>query len=74
MYDLRRGRTSGHIEAVAPAPDGRWVAIGSRKRTVHVFATNPYGGPADERSHVSGRVLNSLKLVRESSSLMSYES
>ncbi|VDC01002.1 unnamed protein product [Peniophora sp. CBMAI 1063] len=62
IYDLRRGRTSGHIEVVEPASDGRWVAIGSRKRTVHVFATNPYGGPADERSHVSGRVLNSLKL------------
>ncbi|KZV62983.1 hypothetical protein PENSPDRAFT_229084 [Peniophora sp. CONT] len=67
VYDLRRGRTSGHIEAVESAPDGRWVAIGSRKRTVHVFAANPYGGPADERSHVSGRVLNSLKLTPQSS-------
>ncbi|KAI0029446.1 hypothetical protein K488DRAFT_13258, partial [Vararia minispora EC-137] len=38
--------------------DGRWVALGSRKRTVHVFATNPYGGPPDERSHMAGRVLN----------------
>ncbi|THH09407.1 hypothetical protein EW146_g8694 [Bondarzewia mesenterica] len=64
MYDLRRGRTSAIVEDVDWASDGRWIAIGSRNRTVHIFATNPYGGKADEQSHLIGRVLNSTELVR----------
>ena len=64
LYDLRRGRTSAIISGVDVASDGRWVAMGSRKRTIHVFATNPYGGKADERSHTMGRVVNCKELVR----------
>lgn len=64
MYDLRRGRTSAIIEGMDWAEDGRWVAIGSRKRTVHVFAVNPHGGKTDVSSHLEGRVKNSGELVR----------
>lgn len=63
MYDLRRGRTSAVIENLDWATDGRWIAIATQKRTVHVFATNPYGGQPDGQSHVKGRVCNSSKLV-----------
>lgn len=56
MYDLRRGRTSAVIESVDCARDGRWIALGSRKRTLHVFAVNPYGGKPDLRSHMEGKV------------------
>ncbi|TFK53255.1 hypothetical protein OE88DRAFT_1626135 [Heliocybe sulcata] len=56
VYDLRRGRTSAVVEGVESAQDGRWVAMGTRKRTLHVFAANPYGGKTDVRSHVEGRV------------------
>ncbi|EGN92340.1 hypothetical protein SERLA73DRAFT_117519, partial [Serpula lacrymans var. lacrymans S7.3] len=42
--------------------DGRWVALGTRKRTVHIFAVNPYGGNPDHRSHVDGRVMNVQEL------------
>ena len=32
--------------------------MGTRKRAVHVFAVNPYGGRPDQRSHLEGRVAN----------------
>ena len=63
VYDLRRGRTSAVVEAVECADDGRWVAIATRKRTVHVFPVNPYGGKPDHRSHLEGRVRNVDELV-----------
>ncbi|KAJ7198892.1 hypothetical protein B0H12DRAFT_579754 [Mycena haematopus] len=56
VYALRRGRTGAVVEAVACAPDGRFVALATRRRTVHVFAVNPYGGRADVRSHLRARV------------------
>ncbi|KAI0084206.1 hypothetical protein BDY19DRAFT_997921 [Irpex rosettiformis] len=58
VYDLKRGRTSGVVESLDWATDGRWIAIGTRKRTIHLFATNPYGGPSDDESHLEGRVVN----------------
>lgn len=63
VYDLRRGRTSGVIETVNYSGDGRWTGVCTRKRTVHIFATNPYGGKSDEASHVEGRVRNVNELV-----------
>ncbi|OCB89007.1 hypothetical protein A7U60_g3814 [Sanghuangporus baumii] len=58
IYDLRRGRTSGVIEAVSHSTDGRWAGISTRKRTIHIFATNPYGGKPDDASHTEGKVKN----------------
>jgi hypothetical protein len=63
MYDLRRGRTSAVVENLDWASDGRWIAVATRKRTVHVFAANPYGGLPDGQSHIKGRVCNSPNLV-----------
>jgi hypothetical protein len=63
IYDLRRGRTSAVVEGVDWTDDGRWAAIGTKKRTVHVFAINPYGGSPDVRSHMDGRVMNIMELV-----------
>ena len=60
LYDLRRGRTSAVVEGVDWAQDGRWLAIGTRNRTVHVFPVNPYGGKVDVKSHLEGRVRNVL--------------
>ena len=62
-YDLRRGRTSGVIEAVNFSGDCRWVGVSTRKRTIHVFATNPYGGKPDEPSHLDGKVRNASEMV-----------
>ncbi|KAG6884264.1 hypothetical protein C0993_012694 [Termitomyces sp. T159_Od127] len=58
MYTLRRGRTGAVVESVGGSADGRWLALATRKRTVHVFALNPYGGPPDVKSHWEGRVRN----------------
>ncbi|KAF9070367.1 hypothetical protein BDP27DRAFT_1323920 [Rhodocollybia butyracea] len=62
VYNLRRGRTPAVIESADWASDGRWLAIGTRKRTIHIFAVNPYGGPSDIQSHIDGRVKNLQEL------------
>lgn len=64
VYNLRRGRTSAVVEGSDWSKDGRWLAIGTRKRTVHVFAVNPYGGKPDIASHLEGRVRNVDFFVR----------
>ncbi|KAJ7691409.1 hypothetical protein B0H17DRAFT_561363 [Mycena rosella] len=56
LYELRRGRTGAVVEGIAGARDGRFIALATRRRTVHVFAVNPYGGRADVRSHLGARV------------------
>ncbi|KAJ7637387.1 hypothetical protein DFH06DRAFT_655538 [Mycena polygramma] len=60
LYALRRGRTGAVVEALAGARDGRFVALATRRRTVHVFAVNPYGGRADVRSHLGGKVRDAV--------------
>ncbi|KAF9224657.1 hypothetical protein BS17DRAFT_86268 [Gyrodon lividus] len=61
VYNLRRGRTSAVIDEMEISPDGRWVAIITGKRTVHIFAINPYGGQPDLRSHTDSRIWNADK-------------
>ncbi|KAF8622444.1 hypothetical protein AX15_007027 [Amanita polypyramis BW_CC] len=58
MYHLHRGRSQAIVDDVAWAPDGRWVAIGTKRPTIHAFAMNPYGGKPDLRSHTKGKVMN----------------
>ena len=58
VYSLRRGRTSAVIQHMEVSPDGRWVAVGTLKGTVHVFAINPYGGQPDLRSHMDTKIWN----------------
>ena len=64
MYTLRRGRTAAVVEGADWSKDGRWLAIGTRRRTVHVFPVNPYGGKTDIASHLEGRVRNVDAIVR----------
>ena len=64
VYDLHRGRTNAVIESISWNDDMRWVAISSRKRTVHVFPINPYGGRPDDASHLEGHVRNATEFVR----------
>jgi hypothetical protein len=63
VYDLRRGRTSAIVEHVDWAQDGRYVGVGTRNRTVHIFALNPYGGKTHIQSHLEGRVMNTETVV-----------
>ncbi|KAK2465840.1 hypothetical protein APHAL10511_001481 [Amanita phalloides] len=62
LYHLHRGRSQAIIDDVSWAHDGRWVAIGTRRPTIHVFAINPYGGKPDLRSHTKGKVMNVSEL------------
>ena len=64
IYDLHRGHSSANILSIVPSHDARWVAASTQRGTVHIFATNPYGGPADISSHVNGKVMNPAVLVR----------
>jgi len=64
IYNLRRGITSGIVEGVGWAKDGRYVGICTRHGTVHIYAVNPYGGKADLRSHLEERVRNLETMVR----------
>ncbi|KAF8952387.1 hypothetical protein BDZ97DRAFT_1930866 [Flammula alnicola] len=53
------------VEDLDWARDGRWLAVGTRNRTIHVFPVNPYGGKSDIRSHMDGRVRNVDIIYRE---------
>jgi hypothetical protein len=63
LYNLRRGRTSVLVEGLESSTDGRWIAIGTKHRTVHVFPTNPFGGRPDIPGHLHGKVCNVDELV-----------
>ncbi|KAJ7465340.1 hypothetical protein B0H11DRAFT_2307929 [Mycena galericulata] len=54
--ELRRGCTGTVVEGVAGVRDRRFITLATRRRTVHIFAVNPYGGRADVRSHLGARV------------------
>ncbi|TBU43312.1 hypothetical protein BD309DRAFT_894635 [Dichomitus squalens] len=69
VYTLRRGRTSAVVESLEWAHDKMWFGMSSRKRTIHVFATNPLGGKPDGSSHLIGRVVNSRELNTSSTEL-----
>ena len=73
VYNLRRGRTSAVIQDMEVSPDGRWVAVGTGKGTVHVFAINPYGGQPDLRSHMDTKIWNIDKPVSVLTCFLSFE-
>ncbi|KAF8972052.1 hypothetical protein BDZ97DRAFT_2070678 [Flammula alnicola] len=64
VYDLYRGRTAAVVEDLDWARDGRWLAVGTWNRTIHIFPVNPYGGKSDIRSHMDGRVRN-VDIIRQ---------
>ena len=64
VYELHCGYPTAVMEGFDWARDGRWTALGTRNRTVHVFAVNPYGGSPDVKSHLEARVRNVELVVR----------
>ncbi|RIA88639.1 hypothetical protein C1645_826048 [Glomus cerebriforme] len=63
MYQLARGYTYASVSesGVGWSSDSRWCAVASGKGTIHLFAINPYGGPAHVPSHISGLVKNTVE-------------
>jgi hypothetical protein len=43
--------------------DGQWIALGTRKRTVHAITVNPHEGEPNKKSYLDERVQNATKLV-----------
>jgi hypothetical protein len=68
VYDLTRGRTSTVVEGVEWAEDGRWIAIETRKHTIHVFVVNSYGGEADLNTFHSLNLLHCTPHIQSSRS------
>ncbi|CAG8443758.1 952_t:CDS:10 [Cetraspora pellucida] len=60
VYQLSRGYTNAIIGdgGVGWSDDSRWCAVTSGRGTIHLFAINPYGGPAHVPSHIAGWVNN----------------
>ncbi|CAG8538811.1 9884_t:CDS:10 [Diversispora eburnea] len=60
VYKLSRGYTDAIVGegGVDWSRDSRWCAVASGRGTIHVFAINPYGGPAHVPSHIKGWVNN----------------
>ncbi|CAG8577452.1 6162_t:CDS:2, partial [Scutellospora calospora] len=66
VYQLSRGYTNASVSdgGVGWSGDSRWCAVSSGRGTIHVFAINPYGGPAHVPSHITGWVNNVDKLYK----------
>ncbi|RIB09119.1 hypothetical protein C2G38_2109403 [Gigaspora rosea] len=66
VYQLSRGYTNAIVSdgGVGWSGDSRWCAVASGRGTVHVFAINPYGGPAHLPSHIRGWVNNVDELYK----------
>ncbi|CAG8438391.1 10972_t:CDS:10 [Scutellospora calospora] len=74
VYQLSRGYTNASIGygGVGWSDDSRWCAVASGRGTIHLFAINPYGGPAHVPSHIAGWVNNvdeSYKLITQSAAI-----
>ncbi|TXT07924.1 uncharacterized protein COLE_04848 [Cutaneotrichosporon oleaginosum] len=57
-YVLRRGNTTASVRSVSWSPDGRYVAVGTGRGTVHVFPVCPGGGKPTAASHVPLKLTN----------------
>lgn len=58
LYSLYRGDTSAKVRNVSFSNDSRWLAIGTKRGTTHIFPINPHGGPVNARTHSKPYVVN----------------
>ncbi|BEJ15066.1 hypothetical protein CspHIS471_0408330 [Cutaneotrichosporon sp. HIS471] len=57
-YVLRRGNTPANVGSVSWSHDGRYVAVGTGRGTIHVFPVCPGGGKPTAASHVPLKLTN----------------
>jgi hypothetical protein len=60
LYSLYRGDTSAKVRNISFSNDSRWLAIGTKRGTTHVFPINPHGGPVNARTHSRPYVVNRI--------------
>lgn len=58
VYSLYRGDTSAKVRHIAFSNDSRWLAVGTKRGTTHLFPINVYGGPVNARTHSKPYVVN----------------
>ncbi|CAF1077141.1 unnamed protein product [Rotaria sp. Silwood1] len=57
---LFRGDTDCRVSHMTFTTDSRWLAVSTKRETTHLFATNPYGGIVNVRSHTKNYVVNKV--------------
>ncbi|EJU02108.1 hypothetical protein DACRYDRAFT_115899 [Dacryopinax primogenitus] len=57
-YELKRGSTPATVVRAIWSPDGRWLAVGTQRRTVHLYALSPYFGPPSTDTHGNAKIRN----------------
>lgn len=58
LYSLYRGDTSSKVRNMSFSADSRWLAIGTKRGTTHIFPINCYGGMINARTHSKPYVVN----------------
>ena len=58
LYSLYRGDTTSKVRNISFSNDSRWLAIGTKRGTTHIFPLNSYGGPVNARTHSKPYVVN----------------
>jgi hypothetical protein len=58
LYSLYRGDTTSKVRNISFSMDSRWLAIGTKRGTTHIFPLNSYGGPVNARTHSKPYVVN----------------
>lgn len=60
LYSLYRGDTSAKVRNLSFSNDSRWLAVGTKRGTTHIFPINVLGGPVNARTHSKPYVVNRL--------------
>lgn len=58
LYSLYRGDTTSKVRNISFSNDSRWLAIGTKRGTTHVFPINSYGGVVNARTHSKPHLVN----------------
>ena len=58
LYSLYRGDTTSKVTNMCFSNDSRWLAIGTKRGTTHIFPLNSYGGVVNARTHSKPHIVN----------------
>uniref|UniRef100_A0A914EFI6 BCAS3 domain-containing protein n=1 Tax=Acrobeloides nanus TaxID=290746 RepID=A0A914EFI6_9BILA len=72
LYTLHRGNSAAKVIDCAFSFDNRWLSVATNHGTTHVFAINPYGGPATLRTH-GGKFANKESRFERTAGLTSHD-
>jgi len=73
LYSLYRGDTASKVRNISFSSDSRWLAIGTKRGTTHIFPLNSYGGPVNARTHSKPYVVNRTTKHQRTAGIMDAE-